>query len=70
MHLDTSPTRLDLMHAALAHLGQLAQTGCPRAGHRARLLIDHMACDNDHAGDEAQAILRHLLERLEPRNHR
>ncbi|MFN3987488.1 MAG: DUF2325 domain-containing protein [Rhodocyclaceae bacterium] len=42
MQADLQATQQDLMSAVIGHLGRLAQTGCPRASHRARLPIDHI----------------------------
>jgi len=57
-------TQRELMDAVIVHLDQLAQTGCVRAGHRARLLLDHIGDDPDD--NETPGLLRRLLERLQP----
>ena len=55
-------TQRDLMNVVIVHLDQLAHTGCVRAGHRARLLLDHI--EEDPESNETSAMLRRLLERL------
>lgn len=65
MQADLQTTQQDLMSAVIGHLGRLAQTGCPRASHRARLLIDHLG-EGDTDQDGTSAMLRQLLEHLEP----
>lgn len=65
MQADLQPTQQDLMSAVFGHLGRLAQTGCPRASHRARLLIDRIG-EDEADRDETSDMLRQLLEYLEP----
>ncbi len=64
MQADFQATKQDLMSAVIGHLGRIAQTGCPRAIHRARLLIDHIG-ECDSGGDQTSAALCQLLEHLE-----
>ena len=63
MQASLEPAQPDLMDIVIGHLDQLAQTGCVRAGHRARLLLDHM--DDDPGRTETSAMLRRLLQRLQ-----
>lgn len=62
------PAQRDLMNTVIGHIDQVAQTGCVRAGYRARLLLDHMDDDIENAPDDTDtsAMLRRLLQRLQP----
>ncbi len=68
MQPSPGPAQRDLMNTVIGHLDLVAQTGCARAGYRARLLLDYMDdhSDNEPVDTETLAMLRRLLQRLQP----
>ncbi|MBI5898842.1 MAG: hypothetical protein HZB40_06425 [Rhodocyclales bacterium] len=53
-----------MVAGALAHLARHMETGCPRAGRLAALLLDKIASDNE-ADDHLRAHARELVDILE-----
>ncbi len=53
-----------MVAGALAHLARHMQTGCPRAGHLAAMLLDQVANDLD-ADTHLRAHARELVDILE-----
>ena len=53
-----------MVAGALAHLARHMDTGCPRAGHLAALLLDQVASDPEADG-HLRAHARELVEILE-----
>lgn len=62
MHLEQPPTRM--VAGALAHLARHMETGCPRAGHLAAMLLEKVAGDPE-ADSHLRAHARDLVEILE-----
>ncbi len=60
--LEQPPARI--VAGALAHLARHMETGCPRAGHLAALLLDQVANDPE-ADAHLRAHARELVEILE-----
>jgi len=57
-----------LVAGALAHLARHMETGCPRSGHQAALLLTKIA-DDDEADDHLRRHARELVEILERERH-
>lgn len=62
MHLEQPPARM--VAGALAHLARHMETGCPRAGHLAAMLLEKIAGDPE-ADSHLRAHARDLVEVLE-----
>lgn len=62
MHLEQPPARM--VAGALAHLARHMETGCPRAGHLAAMLLEKVAGDPE-ADSHLRAHARDLVEILE-----
>ncbi|MCM2308246.1 MAG: hypothetical protein NDI91_12395 [Sulfuritalea sp.] len=62
MHLEQPPARM--VAGALAHLARHMESGCPRAGHLAAMLLEKVAGDPE-ADSHLRAHARDLVEILE-----
>ena len=62
IHLEQPPARM--VAGALAHLARHMETGCPRAGHLAAMLLEKVAADPE-ADSHLRAHARDLVEILE-----
>lgn len=62
IHLEQPPARM--VAGALAHLARHMETGCPRAGHLAAMLLEKVAGDPE-ADSHLRAHARDLVEILE-----
>lgn len=60
--LEQPPARM--VAGALAHLARHMETGCPRAGHLAAILLDQVASDPE-ADSHLRAHARELADILE-----
>ncbi|MDA8255843.1 MAG: hypothetical protein M0Z99_09445 [Betaproteobacteria bacterium] len=61
-HLDQPPARM--VAGALAHLARHIETGCPRAGHLAAMLLEKVVGDPE-ADSHLRAHAHELVEILE-----